>query len=64
MTQKEDECLEYLVERFTYNIKRSKLHELELDTLKALLLEVIRDERINLLNLMRKDVSQLPFQEI
>ena len=49
----------------TYSIKRSKLHDLEFDTLKAFLLKVIRDERINLLNLMRKrDVSQFPFQEI
>jgi len=65
MKQKYDECLEYFVERFTYSIKRSKLHDLELDTLKSLLLKVIRDERINLLNLMRKrDVSQFPFQDI
>lgn len=36
MKQKEDECLEYLVERFIYNIKISKLYDLEYDTLKAL----------------------------
>lgn len=54
MNQKEDEILEDLVERFTYNIKRSKLHNLGSDTLKTLLLNSIRDEWIYLFNLVGK----------
>jgi len=61
MTQKEDENLEYLVERFVYNIKREKMDSLDEETLKALLLKAIRDERIDLLNLTGKgDIYQLP----
>jgi len=65
MTQNENESLKYLLERFTYNVKRAKLHDLGLDTLKTLLLKSIRDEWIDILKLMSKgDVSQLYFQEI
>ena len=42
MNQKEDEILEDLVERFTYNVKIFKLHDLRLDTLKNLLLNAIK----------------------
>lgn len=60
MTQKQDESLDDLVERFEYNVKRTKLPNLVFDTLKNLLLRAIRDKWINLLNLMGKgDVSQL-----
>jgi len=63
--QKQDEILEDLVERFTYNMKISKLHNLGSDTLKTLLLNSIKDEWIDLLNLVGKgDVSQLSFQQI
>lgn len=54
MNQKDDENLEYLVERFTYNVKRSKLHNLGLDTLKTLLLNAIKNEWIDLLNMVGK----------
>lgn len=65
MTQKEDESLEYLIKRFTYNVKRAKLHDLGFETLKSILLESIRDEWIDLLNLMGKgDVSRLSCQDI
>lgn len=65
MNQKEDENLEDLVERFTYNIERSKMHNLGSNILKTLLLNAIKDEWIDLLNLVGKgDVYQLPFQEI
>ena len=41
------------------------MHELDEETLKALLLKSIRDEWIDLLNLMGKgDISQLSFGEI
>ena len=65
MNQKEGESIEYLIERFMYNIKREKLHHLGSDTLKTLLLITIRDESIDLLDLMsRGDVYQLSFEEI
>ena len=53
------------MERFTYNIKRSKLHNLGSDALKTLLLNAIKDEWIDLLNLVGKgDVYRFSFQEI
>ena len=52
MNQREDESLEDLIERFMYNVKREKLHHLAFDTLKTLLLKTIRDEWIDLLDLM------------
>jgi len=62
MIQKEDENLEDFIERFAYNVKRSKMHELDEETLKALLLKSIRDEWIDVLNFMGKgDISQLSF---
>ena len=54
MTQKEDESLEDLIERFMYNVKRGKLHHLGSDTLKPLLLRTIRDEWIDILDLMSR----------
>ena len=65
MNQREDENLEDLIERFMYNVKRGKLHHLGSDTLKTLLLRTIRDEWIDLLNLMsRGDEYQLLLEEI
>lgn len=65
MTQKEDESLEDLVERFVYNVKREKMDNLDEETLKSLLLRAIKDEWIDLLNLIGKgDISQLPFEDI
>ena len=60
MLQKEDENLEDLLERFKYNIKRAQMENLDQDTLKALLLKTIRDEWLDILNMMGKgDISQL-----
>lgn len=65
MTQKEDENIEDLVERFVYNLKREIMDSLDEETLKALLLKSIKDEWIDLLILKRKgDISQLPFADI
>ena len=65
MMQKEDENLEDLLERFQYNLKREKMRNLDEETLKALLLKAIRDEWIDILNMMRKgDISQLPLRDI
>ena len=54
MTQKEYVSLEDLIERFMYNVKRAKLHHLAFETLKSLLLRTIRDEWIDLLDLMSR----------
>ena len=60
MTQKEYASLEDLAKIFSYNTKRDKMHNLDDETLKSLLLKSIKDEWIGLLNLMGKgDVSQL-----
>ena len=65
MLKKEDENLEDLLERFHYNIKRAKMENLNQDTLKALLLKTIRDEWLDILNMMGKgDISQLTLPEI
>ena len=65
MMQKEDENLEDLIERFNYNIKREKMDNLDQDNLKYLLLKYIRDEWIDILNMMGKgDISQLPLFDI
>ena len=60
MNKKEDESLKDLVERFMYNFKREKLYNLGFDTLKTFLLKEIRDEWIDILNIIGKgDVSLL-----
>lgn len=65
MMQKEYENLEDLLERFQYNLKRVKMNNLDEETLRALLLKAIRDEWINILNMMGKeDISQLPLSDI
>eukprot|EP00253_Pinus_taeda_P005906 PITA_05906 len=65
MVQKEDENLEDLLERFQYNLKRAKMSNLDEETLKTLLLKAIRDEWIDILNMMGKgDISQLPLHDI
>lgn len=60
MVQKEDENLEDFVERFSYNVKREKMNNLDEEILKGLLLKSIRYEWIDILNLMGKGyISQL-----
>ena len=62
MMKNDDENLEYLVKIFSYNIKRAKMYNLDDETLKVLLLKSIKDEWIDLLNLMGKGyMSQLSF---
>ena len=54
-----------LIERFNYNIKREKMDNLDQHTLKAILLKAIRDEWIDIFNMMGKgDISQLPLSDI
>jgi len=63
--QREDENIEDLIERFNYNLKRAKMNNLDEETLKALLLKAIRDEWIDILNMMGKgDISQPPLSDI
>lgn len=54
-----------LVEILSYNVKRARMHELDEETLKYILLKSIIYEWIYLLNLVgKRDVSQVPFGEI
>jgi len=63
MTQKEYESLEDLLEIFMYNFKREKLHRLGFNSVKTLLLRTIRDEWIDLLDLMsRGNIYKLSFK--
>lgn len=65
MMQREDENLGDLIKRFNYNFKRTKMNNLDEETLKTLLLKEIRDEWIYILNMMGKgDISQLPLSDI
>ena len=65
MNQREDESLEDLIESFMYNVKRGLVHHLGSDTPKTILLRTIRDEWINILDLMsRGDVYHLSSKEI
>jgi len=65
MMQRGDGNLEDLIERFNYNLKREKMENLDEYTLKYLLLKAIRDEWIDILNMMGKgDISQLPLSDI
>jgi hypothetical protein len=65
MSQKEYESLEDYLERFHYTVKSEKQHNLEFDTLKAIFLRGIRDEWIDILNIMGKgDISHLTYPKI
>jgi hypothetical protein len=52
MTQEDDVSLEDYIEKFQYNLQRSKQNKLEPETLHTILLTGIRDDYINVLNLM------------
>lgn len=65
MMQKEDENIEDFIEIFSYNVKGAKMHNLDEETLKSLLLKSIRDDWIDLLNMMGKGyISHLSFGDI
>ena len=65
MTQQEDENLEEYLERFAYNLQKSKQHSLNQETVRTIFLKSIRDEYLDILNVMGKgDISNLPFDEI
>ena len=54
MIQGEDESLEDYVDRFQYNLQKSKYKHLEKEILKMLILKGIEDEFLELLNLIGK----------
>jgi len=65
MIQGEDEILEDYVERFHYNLQKLKHKCLEKEILKILLLKGIKDEFLELLNLIGKgDVFQLSYDDV
>ncbi len=65
MIQGEDESLEDYVDRFHYNLQKSKYKHLEKEILKTLLLKGIKDEFLELLNLIGKgDVFQLSYDDV
>ena len=65
MTQREEESLEEYIERFQYNLQRSKQRKLGKETLKTLLLKGIQAEYLEILNLIGKgNVFQLAYDDI
>ena len=65
MTQHEEENLEDYLERFLYNLQKSKQSSLNSDTIRTIFLKGVRDDYINVLNLMGAgDISFLPFNQI
>ena len=65
MVQKEDESLEDFVERIFYNMQRAGQTNMGLDVLKIILLHGIRDDCLDMLNLLGKgDISKEYFEKI
>eukprot|EP00253_Pinus_taeda_P010783 PITA_10783 len=65
MAQQEDESLEEYLERFAYNLQKSKQHSLNQETIRKIFLKGVRDEYLDTLNVMGKgDISNLPLEEI
>ena len=65
MVQKEDESLEDFVERLLYNVQRAGKMNMGLDVLKIILLCGIRDDCLDMLNLLGKgDISKESFGNI
>ena len=65
MVQKEDKSLEDFVERLLYNVQRAGQTNMGLDVLKIILLCGIRDDCLDMLNLLGKgDISKEPFGKI
>ena len=59
MSQREDESLKDFVERLEYNVQRSVLPDLDIDILKIIMLRGIRDEHLDILNILGKgDISK------
>jgi hypothetical protein len=64
MSQQEYENLEDYLETFLYNLQKSKHNYLSSDVIHTIFLKGIRDEYIDILNLMgSSDISSLPFKK-
>jgi len=60
MSQQEDESLEEYLEQFLYNVQKSKQLSQDPNTIKTILLKAIRDEYLDILNVMGKtDMSYM-----
>jgi hypothetical protein len=65
MIQKEDENLEDFVERLQYNLQRSSQPDVSKDILKTILLKGVKDEYLDILNMLGKgDISKESYDEI
>ena len=65
MTHKEEEKLKDYVEQFHYNIQRSNHSNLDREISKIILIQGMRDDCLDMLNLLGKgDISKEPFEKI
>jgi len=65
MKQSEEESLEDFLKRFLYNYQKKKQFSLDIATISTIFLKGIRDECIEVLNLMSsRDVYHNPFVEM
>jgi hypothetical protein len=65
MAQKEDETLEDFVERLQYNLQRSGHPDVSKDILKTILLKGVRDDCLDMLNMLGKgDISKESYEDI
>ena len=65
MNEREDETLEDYLERFQYNLQRSKLSNLGKESLRTILLRGIREYSLEVMNLIGiGDVSKFKFDDI
>jgi hypothetical protein len=65
MSQSEDESSEEYLEKFLYNMHKSKQSNIPLDVICTIFLKGISDENLDALNLMGAgDISHLPFPKI
>lgn len=65
MIQEDYESLEEYLQRFSYSPQKAKQHSLNSDTIRTIFLKDIRDEYLDILNIMGKgDISNFPFHEI
>lgn len=65
MTQKEDETLEDYLDRFLFNVKKSKHNTLSEESLKLIFLREINEDYIESLDLMGgRDITQVPWDDI
>ena len=65
MSRKEEESLEDYVEHLKYNLHRYKHNYLDKEILKLIMIQGMRDDCLDMLNLMRKgDISKEPLEDI